>query len=795
MRSRKKAGKRIRILYYSHTGLVSGAEHVLLNTLAGLDRSIFEPVAVCPVEGDLKSRMEQTSIPVLSVNPLQARFTLKPLSLLRYLISFSRVILSFRSKVKEVAPDLIHANSVRSGLVATMATVVTRTPVVWHIHDDLPRHPISMLIRLGAYLSRRSIFLAVSASTSRIFCGGLPFGSRIHILHNGIDLRRFTEKQVTDLTFRTSLGIRKDAFLICAIGMINPRKDLLGLLRAVKLAHDRQPAIHLAIVGQPIFNRDDLYLDEVRHLTAELGLEAAVYFTGSLKDIPSVLRGCNLLVLNAKVEPFGLVLVEAMACGTPVLATRVGGIPEIVSDNETGFLVSPGDPAALASRLLQIIATPEKAAQVARNARQHLSYRFTIERYNKQYQDIVQSYLSLPKAGLVHPGGQPPSAPNLRVALFHDNFAQSGGAERVAEELHRTLLAAHPDTHLLTTLTSEDRLSPYLRKVNIRTTWMQHLPAKAKLFRAYFLLYPFAVDHVDVSAYDLIITSCFGYAKGVQRRPGSLHICYCHAPMRWVWRTEDYLSREKHGVLKKLALSLPIRWLRQWELQAAARPDVYIANSSVVADRLFQAFGVHATVIPPPIDTKSFALQSGMPSKPDDFYLVLSRLVPYKRLDLAIEACTRTQRKLIVIGDGPDRKRLEGLAGPTVSFLGRASRESVIDHAQRCRGLLFPGEEDFGMTPLEINAAGRPVVAYHGGGATETIIDGLNGVFFEQPTPASMIAALDRMESMQWDSASIQRHAQQYDTTLFAQRIQNFIRLAIMKQKVNSALSVVPVNA
>ena len=792
MKRQDKVNGRIRILYYSHTGLISGAEHVLLNTLAVLNRSAFEAVAVCPSEGELRPRIEKLSVPVWPVNSLNARFTLNPAALLRYLHSFYKVVASFRSTVLDLAPDAIHANSVRSGLVATGATFGTGIRILWHVHDDLPRHPISTLIRLGAYFSKRSIFLAVSASTAHVFCGRLPFGDRMHILHNGIDLKRFPERQGVEADFRELLRISKEDFLLCAVGMINPRKDLLGLLRAFRVVHDRCPKAHLAVVGQPIFNRDDLYFDEVGQLSKRLGLDSVVHFTGSQKDIPSVLRGSNLLVLNARVEPFGLVLVEAMASGTPVLATRVGGIPEIVSDNETGFLVPPAKPEELAARLLEIIGNPDSLKRVARNASVSVVPRFSMERYGEEYQSILGLYF----------GGQktdtpcsPPVPSDLRVALFHDNFAQSGGAEGVAEELHRTLLGVHPDTHLLSTLTARSRLSPYLRRIAIHTTWMQHLPAKAKLFRAYFLFYPFAVDHVDLSGYDLVVTSCFGYAKGVRRQSGSLHICYCHTPMRWVWRTEDYLSRERNGLLKRLALALPIRWLKAWEFGAASRPDLYLANSSVVADRLFHAFGIHATVIPPPIDTARFAPQPGLCANPDGFYLILSRLVPYKRLDLAIEACKRMQRRLIVIGDGPDRKRLEALAGPTVSFLGRAPIEVVIDHAQRCAALLFPGEEDFGMTPLEINAAGRPVVAYRGGGATETIIEGLNGTFFDQPTAESLVSAIGRFESLTWDSWAIQRHAQKYDRTVFAERIQNFIHQALAKKKARSESISLPVNA
>jgi glycosyltransferase involved in cell wall biosynthesis len=254
-----------------------------------------------------------------------------------------------------------------------------------------------------------------------------------------------------------------------------------------------------------------------------------------------------------------------------------------------------------------------------------------------------------------------------RVALFQDYLAQSGGAERVTEAIHQAL----PESDLYTTLAVPEKIPPYLRWAEPRTTWMQALPAKSKLFRLYFLLYPFGVESSHLDDYDLIVSSCCGYAKGVKRGPHAVHVCYCHNPMRWVWRFQDYMAREKFSTPVKLALQLMVRGLKKWEMRAATRPDFYIANSHIVAERLKAAFGVEATVIEPPIVTSRFRISS----ETEDYYLVLSRLVPYKRLDLAVEACTRTGRRLIVIGDGPDRERLENLAGPTVTFLGRQPDE------------------------------------------------------------------------------------------------------------------------
>jgi len=299
-----------------------------------------------------------------------------------------------------------------------------------------------------------------------------------------------------------------------------------------------------------------------------------------------------------------------------------------------------------------------------------------------------------------------------KIAVVHDNFAQMGGAERVAEEIYQLL----PGATLHTTVALPQLLSPGLRNARIRTTWMQHLPALKRYFRHYFLLYPLAIEGMNLSDYDLIVSSCFGYAKGVRKRAGAVHVCYCHAPMRWVWRYDEYSARAGFGGVTQRLLPRLLSGLKRWDLRASRQPDYFIANSQFVADRIKQAYGREATVIPPPIDVSRFQIAATT----GDYYLVLSRLLAYKRIDLAVAACTRLNRPLVIIGDGPARAQLGKLAGPSVKFLGWQSDEDVARYAARCRALLFPGEEDFGMTPLEVNAAGRPVIAYRSGGALET---------------------------------------------------------------------------
>ncbi|WP_254062158.1 glycosyltransferase [Acidobacterium sp. S8] len=355
----------------------------------------------------------------------------------------------------------------------------------------------------------------------------------------------------------------------------------------------------------------------------------------------------------------------------------------------------------------------------------------------------------------------------MRIAVVHDYFTQLGGAEKVAEEIVRML----PQAVLHSTVALPNCMPHGLADVPVITSWMQHLPGIQQFYRFYFLLYPLAVRSLDLSQYDLVISSSSGYVKGVCTSRDALHVCYCHTPMRWVWSFDSYSERESFSSGQRLLLRSLIHGLRAWDMGASRQPDHFIANSRAVAARISRAYGRHAEVIHPPIDLNRFAISD----EQSDYYLVLARLVSYKRIDLAIQACNLLRRRLLVIGDGPDRARLTALAGPTVSILGRLSDRDVQYHAARCRALLFPGEEDFGMAPLEIAAAGRPTIAYRAGGAMETIIEDVTGVFFDRQEPEDLAAAIERCETIKWSEQIIRSHAKGFGVDVFQMRMRAFL--------------------
>ena len=310
----------------------------------------------------------------------------------------------------------------------------------------------------------------------------------------------------------------------------------------------------------------------------------------------------------------------------------------------------------------------------------------------------------------------------LRIALIHDYLNQMGGAERVVAVLHETF----PDAPIFTTIVDRDVLWPELASADICPSWMQKLPGLKKHFKKYLPLYPLAIESLDLKEYDLLISSSSAFAKGAIKGAKALHVCYCYSPMRFVWDYKNYVENENLSCLTRTILPPVIAGLKHWDLKTRCRPDYYIAISTVVRKRIKKIYGVDAEVIFPPVDVKKYKLRA----HGDDFYLIVSRLNPYKKIELAVEAFNILGLPLKIIGSGPFLMNLKKLARPNISFLGRLDDKEVAEYYASCKALIFPGEEDFGIVPLEANAAGRPVIAFHGGGALDTIIEGLNGHFF-----------------------------------------------------------------
>jgi glycosyltransferase involved in cell wall biosynthesis len=378
----------------------------------------------------------------------------------------------------------------------------------------------------------------------------------------------------------------------------------------------------------------------------------------------------------------------------------------------------------------------------------------------------------------------PVSLARLKVALVHDYLNQPGGAERVVE----VFAEMFPGAPIYTSVYDPAAMPDTWKTLDVRTSFMQRISPRMKFARALVPLYPAAFELFDLSGYDLVLSSTTTFAKAVVTRPETCHICYCNNPTRFLWMYHDYLRHESLPIGVRNLLPFVAAPLRVWDFAAAQRPDYFVAGSHNAARRIAKYYRRDSDVVQPPIDASEFAISQEI----GDFYLVVSRLQAYKRIDLAIDACNRLHLPLHIIGDGPDARRLRGIAGPTTHFFGRVADAVVREEFARCRALIFTGEEDFGLTPLEAQASGRPVIAFQRGGALETVKDGLTGVFFGEQTVDALASTLTSFDPASLDPALIRAHALQFDKPAFKQKLYQVISLRYAEHRQTLEASSVP---
>jgi len=349
----------------------------------------------------------------------------------------------------------------------------------------------------------------------------------------------------------------------------------------------------------------------------------------------------------------------------------------------------------------------------------------------------------------------------MKVAITADWLNTSGGGERVLVQLHRMF----PDAPVYTTVCDRSAIPAEMRGWDIRTSFLQRVPFAKRRHQPFLPFMPMAFEQFDMSEYDLVITTNSACAKGVITRPGALNVCYCYTPCRYIW---DLYHEYTRGMRLRALFAPVAHWLRVWDRVSADRVDHFVGISHEVASRIRRHYRRDAEVVYPPVDVDRIQ-PNGLP--PEDFYLVVARLVPYKRVDLAVRAASRLGRRLVVVGDGSERRRLEALAGPTVEFLGRRGDDEVADLLARCRAFLFPGWEDFGIAPVEAQAAGRPVIAYGRGGAAETVVDGSTGVLFEEQSVDALADAMLRADRIAFEAATCRRNAERFGADVFRAKL------------------------
>lgn len=359
----------------------------------------------------------------------------------------------------------------------------------------------------------------------------------------------------------------------------------------------------------------------------------------------------------------------------------------------------------------------------------------------------------------------------MRVALVQEFLNQYGGSERVLEVFHELF----PDATVYTLIYEPSEMPAFYKEWKIIDSPFLKYSFIRRYYKSFFFIYPIAIEQFDLSNYDLVISNSYSYTHGVFTPVSACHICYCYTPMRFVWVYPQEYRKKIHPALKPF-YTLLIHYLAIWDRQASARPDYYLAVSEYVANRIKKYYNRTATVIYPPVNTELFTPADSFDR--DDYYLLVSRLVlPHKRPDVVIEAFNKLKLPLIIVGDGTDRKILERRANPNIQFLGKIPDSTLVGLYQRCKAVIFPSEDEFGLVPLEANACGRPVIAFRGGGAIETMKENVTCVFFNEQSPEAIIDAVHRFEKIEkeFNPETLRAHALSFSKKVFKEKIKNFI--------------------
>lgn len=678
------------------------------------------------------------------------------------------------SFVRHNAIEVIHSHGFGAGLYSRPLGALSKVPVVHTFHGLVfeARKPLRTMSRLCAewVLSpfSKGLIVVSKSEENHLKRWLFPYSRKIQKIHNGIASGQSVSRPLVSADKVTR---------ILWIGRMHEQKDPLQVVEIAAQLRNLLPpkSFTIEMVG------DGALMDDLRVKVAQSGLETIILPRGATTNTTPYYESCDILLSTSQWEGLPGCVLEAMQAGLLVVASGVTGNVDIVEHSRTGLIFNKNS-SRQAAELLSSVAQGEIAtADMRKAAKNRVLSEFGLARFANEhlslYRSITQKQVANPAAETITPGNILPVAPRndsgMRVAVVHEWMTSWAGSEKVVEQILSTFPGADLFC-LVDFLPKEER--KYLGNTVVKTSFLQKLPFGETLFRKLLWLLPIAVESFDLTPYDVVISSSHAVAKGVLTGPDQLHICYCHSPIRYAWDLQHEYLRQA-GFTKGLRAAyarITLHYMRLWDTRTANGVDRFIANSRFIARRIQKIYRRDAAVIHPPIDLEAFQLQTNK----EDFYLTVSRLVPYKRVDLIVDAFSRmTNHKLIVIGDGPNLESWSRGATPNVQFLGRQPDSVVRDMMGRAKAFVFAAEEDFGISVVEAQACGTPVICFGRGGVLDSVIPGKTGLFFNLQNAASIQQTVEAFERTQdtFDPREIRSHAEAFSAERFRHQFQEFV--------------------